>query len=132
MAIVSLPHAPMIGFKRNALSVVRGVYNEFEIHVQNEDGSSVDLTGLDVFLVAYRNRQIEEDMIHYVDPIVRQDSTGTYITILDPLDGRVQVLLPGILTEAIDPDLYWYDLWYVDGTGNDIMLINKAEFKVRE
>lgn len=132
MAMVSLPHAPMVGFKRNALSVVRGVYNEFEIHAQNEDGSSVDLTGLTVFVTAYRSRQIVEDDIHYVTPVLVQDSDGVFVNVIDPADGRIQLLLAGSLTEAIDPDMYWYDLWYETLAGQRIVLIDKAEFKVRE
>lgn len=132
MAIVSLPHAPMVGFKRNALAVARGVYNEFEIVAQNQDGSLVDLTGLTVFFKAYRSRRIVEDDIRYVDPIVSLDSTDPYLNVTVPADGQIQLLLAGILTEAIDPDLYWYDLWYEDALDNRILLIDKAEFKVHE
>lgn len=130
--MVSLPHAPMVGFKRNALSVTRGVMNEFEIVAQNQDGSSVNLTGLTVFFKAYKSRRIVEDDIRYVDPIVSLDSAGPYLNITTPADGQIQLLLVGILTEAIDPDLYWYDLWYEDALDNRIPLIDKAEFKIHE
>ena len=132
MAIVSLPHEPMVGFKRNALFIVRGMFNEFDVTAQNDDGSALDLTGRSVYMVAYRHREIVEDDLHYVNPVLKQDSNGAFIAITEPAAGKIKLLLVGSLTEAIDPDMYWYDLWYVKADGQKVMLIDKAEFKVHE
>lgn len=132
MALVSLPHPPMIGFKENALVVRRFHFNEWDAQAKNLDGSPVNLTGITVIeLSVYREREVRGDRVHYVDRRVRLE-VGDGITKKTPMtDGWVTISIPRTKTEALDPGLYWYDLWY-DDAGKRVLLIDKAEFRIQE
>ena len=132
VALVSLPHPPMIGFKENELVARRFHYNEWDVVVKEEDGSRLDLTAVTIMeFVAYRTREVRGDRIHYVDPEVKL-AIGSGLTITTALEGEVQISIPRTQLEARDPGLYWYDLWYEDSSSNHVMLIDKAEFRVQE
>ncbi len=134
MALVSLPHPPMIGFKENALEVHRFHFNEWDVQGKQEDGSPVDFTGIGTIEVSvYRERQVRGDRVHYLDRRVRLTlGDGIAIKTSPGDDGWLTISIPRTKTTAIDPGLYWYDLWYEDGTGKQILLIDKAEFRILE
>ena len=133
MALVSLPHPPMIGFKENALEVHRFHANEWNIQAKKEDGSAVDFTTITTIEVsAYKERQVRGDRVHYEDEKLKL-TLGNGIAIKTPpgTDGWLTVSIDRTKTTALAPGLYWWDLWYDDGT-NRILLIDKAEFRVLE
>jgi len=124
----------MIGFKENELQVRRFHANEWGVEAKEEDGSPVDFTGLTtVRLSAYKEREVRGDRVHYVDEVLRLD-LGTGIAFVNPpgSDGLLTISTVRSKTIPLAPGLYWYDLWYEDGSGNHILLIDKAEFRVLE
>jgi hypothetical protein len=131
MALISLEHAPMTGFKRNKLDAVRGKYNEWDVSAMNPDGSPLDLTGAVVHFSVFRRRKIKGDSLTYWDPIIEVTDSDPDIDVTDPAEGLLTIALARQRTEAIDPDLYFYDLW-IEAGANRIDLIQKAEFRVNE
>ena len=131
MALISLEHAPMTGFKRNKLDAVRGKLNTWDVSAINPDGSPLDLTGAVVHFIVHRRRKIKGDSLTYWDPVIDVTDADADITVTDPAEGLLTIALARQRTEAIDPDLYFYDLW-VESGGNRVDLIQKAEFRVRE
>lgn len=136
MALVSLPHPPMVIFKRNKMEVVRGRLNEWDVVVQHQDGSRVDLTNCDVYLTAWGERVVDLKHVEYKDPIVDVSTDTGDITITDPTNGEIRITLARTRTEQIEPGIYWYDLWYESDPGSPPVLrrevIEKAEFRVSE
>lgn len=132
MALVSLPHPALVGFKENELEVRRFHYNQWDVEAKNQDGSPVDLTGVTTMeLSAYRGREIRGQSVHYVDEMVRLQIGGG-LTVTDAAAGEVSIEIDPEQTEAVKPGPYWYDLWYLDGGSNRVLLIDKAEFRVIE
>jgi len=131
MAMVSLPHDPMIGFKRNKLDVVRGKYNEWAIEAILSSGAPIDLTGAVVHFTVWSKRKVREQELTYWDPIIDVSSNDPEVDVTDPAAGLLSIKLDRTTTEAIDPALYFYDLWYEE-SGLRIDLIQKAEFRVQE
>lgn len=133
MALVTLPHPPMVGFRENALAVRRFQHNEWDVQLKNEDGSALDLFGITVIqLSVYQKREVRGDRVHYVDERLRLE-VGKGITVdVDPATGKIVVSTEPTQTEALDPGLYWYDLWYDDGSAVRQSLIDKAEFRLVE
>lgn len=131
MALVSLPHAPMVGFKRNKLDVVRGKYNEWEVSAILPSGAAIDLTGATVHWTVWGRRKVNEQELTYWDPVLDLTSDDPSVTVTDAAGGLLTLSLTREQTEALDPILYWYDLWYEE-SGKRVDLIQKAEFRVAE
>jgi len=131
VALVSLPHAPMTGFKRNRLEVTQGKLNTWDVEAKNDDGSAYDLTASVVHCTVHRKRQIRGDSLTYWEPILDLDSTGAYVNVTDPAAGAFTISLSKDQTAAIQPGLYFYDIW-VESAGLKKALLDKAEFRVHE
>lgn len=121
----------MIGFKRNELSVVRGKYNEWEISAVQPSGAAIDLTGITVHFTVWGKKRVWEQEVTYWDPLIDVTSDDPSVDVTDPANGLLKIKLTREQTEAIDPGLYWYDLWY-EAAGLRVDLIQKAEFRVQE
>ena len=131
MALISLEHAPMTGFKRNKLDAVRGKLNTWDVSAINPDGSPLDLTGATVHFTVFKKKEVRGDSLTYWDPVIDVTDADPDIIVTDATEGLLTIALARSRTEAIDPALYYYDLW-IDSGGNRIDLIQKAEFRLSE
>lgn len=136
MALVSLPYAPMVPMKINALVAVRSRLNAWDVDVKNDDGSPFDLTIptaiTSLGMAVYSAREVEGDHVHYVDPVLKL-SDGAGISVVVAEVGELTLEVTGAMLEARDPGLYWWDLWAVDAvSGERLVLVDKAEFRIQE
>ena len=136
MALISLPNPAQVVFKRNKLEVSRGAFNEWDVVVQEQDGSRTNLTDTTVHLTVWREKRVRLDHVEWFDPLLDVSTDTGDITITAPTDGEIHIALAKSRTEQIEPGLYYYDLWYETDPASPPVLrkdvIDKAEFRVHE
>ncbi len=106
------------------VEITRAENKTLELTVRNKDDVIFNLTGHTLTFT------VKSSSAEIANLILKTSASASEINLVDPVNGRADIILVPGDTVNIEPGDYEYDVWVTLNTGEDFTVIKLSSFKI--